>query len=199
MKNFHEWLNEAHGMSMMLQDAVEIANSGRRKVKDLLIKPDYTDKSKCPEYKEEHNLLIGRVDRELESLVDELKMVSVKFAIPQAKSTVGRLHALQSKAGTNEYESKLDGCGIPSPFTSLKNPGVAEKISQLPRTIKSIAEQLEKWINMSSMNSMDASPSEKPEEEEGIYSKLFGKKGWLNPDAYAKPVKRPEKPRLPKI
>jgi len=199
MKNFHEWLNESVYSSDVLQGAIDIANEGNSKLQDLLLKIDHSDKSECTEFKQQHNSMIKKTKTILDGLVSELNMVTSQYGMKMVDKTLTLLKEKVIGAEVNVRQSEAYNCGIPSPYTSLKNPGHAEKMRELPRQIRFIAEDLEKWIDMTSMKLKVASPAAKPAEEEGIYSKLFGKKGWLNPDAYAKPVKRPEKPRLPKI
>jgi hypothetical protein len=193
---FSDWLEvrkdlvESVGAEKMV-DAV--CKKWTAKLDTLRIAPDYGDDSKCKDHKEAHNSILRKVQNACRDTVEELSYLPMSRGKATVMNLVVQLQKLYKMANDNADESKMPGgCPIPSPFMSLKNPGVGEKLRDLASYIRYLIEDLEKL----NFNAVEKSPVSAAEPEEGgLMSKLFGKKGWLNPDAYARPVRRPLRPR----
>lgn len=199
MKTFEEWLagNEYITESFGAEDI--FGNAFKKwagNIEALLIKPDYEDKTKCKDFKEEHNTIIRHVLSECNHTLKMLGYTGMGRGKVEISQLITQLSKLYERAKDNAYQSKMPGgCGIPSGYTSRTEPGVAEKLQDLSSHIRYLIEDLQK---LDFTSNKPQQPSAKEPEANGLMSKLFGKKGWLNPDAYARPIKRPQ-PRLPRL
>lgn len=199
MKQFGQWLVESFAGKSKIDEAIRVISTGIDRFDKIRIMPDYSDKTKCVLFKNAHSSILGKVVTSCEFAIKELKLLSLRFAEIEIQKLIEDLKAKYKNAKDNEDKS-LDpgGCGIPSAYTSLKNPGVAEKIRELPRLINILIRELQE-LDFTPEPSASSSKKKDDEENGGWYTKLFGKKGLLNPDRFARPVKRPEKNRLPKL
>ena len=194
---FSEWVKakqnlfEAFGAESMFNN---VFRKYADKINSLMLKLDLADKTKCNDFKQEHNRIAKMVLSDCENALKELGYVGMEQGKVVINKLISDLMKLYNRAKDNAERSAMPGgCPIASPYMSLKDTGVGEKMRDLASHIRYLIEDLQK-LDFAG----DKSPaSAKGPEEDGLMSKLFGKKGWLNPDAYASPVKRPDRDKRP--
>ena len=195
---FREWVQakqnlvEAFGAESMFNN---VFRKYTDKINSLMLKIDLADKTKCNDFKQEHNRLVKMVLSECENTLKELGYVSMEKGKVVINNLISELMKLYKMAKDNAEGSTMPGgCPIASQYMSLKDPGVGEKMRDLASYIRYLIEDLKKLDFAGDKSPVSAN---KPEED-GFMSKLFGKKGWLNPDAYGSPVKRPDSNKRPR-